>query len=60
MEGAISTTRRLESWINSIHATIQLWKLKQIKINVIGIGVNLPFLRKMARATGGQGKFFTD
>lgn len=43
-----------------LEATIQLWKLKQIKINVIGIGVNLPFLRKMARATGGQGKFFTN
>lgn len=39
-------------------ATMQLAKVHQMRINVIGVGVNLLFLRKMAVATGGQAKFF--
>lgn len=39
-------------------AAIQLAKVHQMRIHVIGIGVNLTFLRKMAVMTGGQAKFF--
>ncbi len=39
-------------------AVLQLHKAKPIRINCIGIGVNLRFMRKMCRATGGQSKFF--
>lgn len=39
-------------------ATMQLAKVHQMRINVIGVGVNLLFLRKMAVSTGGQAKFF--
>jgi hypothetical protein len=41
-----------------LEATMQLCKVKPLRINVIGIGVDLSFLRKMARDTGGQSKFF--
>lgn len=44
---------------NQIHdAIVQLAKIHQMRIHVIGIGVNLTFLRKMAVSTGGQCKFF--
>lgn len=39
-------------------AVMQLAKVHQMRVNVIGIGVNLTFLRKMAVSTGGQCKFF--
>lgn len=39
-------------------AVVQLAKVQQMRVNVIGIGVNLTFLRKMAVSTGGQCKFF--
>jgi hypothetical protein len=39
-------------------AVVQLAKVHQMRVNVIGIGVNLQFLRKMAVMTGGQAKFF--
>lgn len=39
-------------------ATMQLWKVAQIRIHCIGIGVNLKFMRKLCRKTGGQAKFF--
>jgi hypothetical protein len=39
-------------------AAMQLAKVHQMRINVIGVGVNLLFLRKMAVSTGGQAKFF--
>jgi hypothetical protein len=41
-----------------LEATLQLCKVKPLRINVIGIGVDLSFLRKLARDTGGQSKFF--
>jgi hypothetical protein len=41
-----------------MEATLQLCKVKPLRINVIGIGVDLNFLRKLARDTGGQSKFF--
>ena len=41
-----------------LDATLQLCKVKPLRINVIGIGVDLQFLRKLARDTGGQSKFF--
>jgi hypothetical protein len=41
-----------------LQATLQLCKVKPLKINVIGVGVDLNFLRKLARDTGGQSKFF--
>jgi HEAT repeat protein/VWA domain-containing protein len=41
-----------------LEATLQLCKVKPLRINVIGIGVDLSFLRRMARETGGQSKFF--
>lgn len=41
-----------------LEATLQLCKVKPIRFNVIGIGVDLSFLRKLARDTGGQSKFF--
>jgi hypothetical protein len=41
-----------------LQATLQLCKVKPLKINIIGIGVDLNFLRKLARDTGGQSKFF--
>jgi hypothetical protein len=44
---------------NQIHeAVVQLAKVHQMRVHVIGIGVNLTFLRKIAVATGGQAKFF--
>ncbi len=42
-----------------LDAVVQLHRVKPIRINVIGIGVDLRFLRKLARETGGVGKFFT-
>lgn len=39
-------------------AVVQLAKVHQVRVNVIGIGVNLTFLRRMAVMTGGQAKFF--
>lgn len=39
-------------------AVLQLAKVHQMRVNVIGIGVNLNFLRKMAVSTGGICKFF--
>jgi hypothetical protein len=39
-------------------AVLQLWKVKQIRINIIGIGVNLRGLRRIATRTGGKAKFF--
>ena len=39
-------------------AVVQLAKVHQMRVNVIGIGVNLTALRKMAVATGGVCKFF--
>lgn len=39
-------------------AVMQLWKVKQIRINIIGIGVNLRGLRRIATRTGGKAKFF--
>lgn len=39
-------------------ATMQLWKVAQIRIHCIGIGVNLKFMRKLCRRTGGTAKFF--
>lgn len=41
-----------------LEATLQLCKVKPIRFNVIGVGVDLSFLRKLARDTGGQSKFF--
>ncbi len=41
-----------------LEATLQLQRMKPIRINVIGIGVDLSFLRKMAQSTGGVSKFF--
>jgi hypothetical protein len=41
-----------------LEATLQLCKVKPLRINVIGVGVDLSFLRKLARDTGGQSKFF--
>ncbi|MCE9636818.1 MAG: HEAT repeat domain-containing protein [Planctomycetes bacterium] len=39
-------------------AVVQLAKVHQMRVNVIGIGVNLTFLRKIAVITGGQYKSF--
>jgi len=39
-------------------AVMQLWKIKQIRINIIGIGVNLRALRRICTKTGGKAKFF--
>ncbi len=39
-------------------AALQLWKMKQMRINCIGIGVKLPFMKKLCRKTGGVAKFF--
>lgn len=41
-----------------LEATLQLCKVKPVRFNVIGVGVDLSFLRKLARDTGGQSKFF--
>ena len=41
-----------------LDAVVQLHKTKPIRVNCIGIGVNLKFMKKMARATGGKAKFF--
>ncbi len=41
-----------------LEAVLQLHKTKPIRVNCIGIGVNLRFMKKMCRATGGQAKFF--
>lgn len=41
-----------------LEAVLQLHKSMPIRINCIGVGVNLRFMRKMCRATGGQAKFF--
>ena len=42
-----------------LEATLQIHKVKPLRINVIGIGLDRSYLRKMARDTGGQSKFFT-
>ncbi len=41
-----------------LEAVLQLHKSMPIRINCIGVGVNLRFMRKMCRATGGEAKFF--
>jgi hypothetical protein len=41
-----------------LEAVLQLHKTMPIRINCIGVGVNLRFMRKMCRRTGGQAKFF--
>jgi hypothetical protein len=50
--GDITDLKQIEA------ALMQLWKIKQIRVNIIGIGVNLRALRRIARKTGGQAKFF--
>jgi hypothetical protein len=41
-----------------LEATLQLWRVHQMRINVIQVGVDLSFLRKMAQTTGGKWKSF--
>ncbi len=42
-----------------VEAVLQLHRVVPIRINIIGIGVNRRFMRKLCQATGGEGKFFT-
>jgi hypothetical protein len=42
-----------------VEATLHEWRRNRIRINSIGIGVRLKFLRRLSAGTGGQAKFFT-
>ncbi len=43
-----------------LEAALHMSRRNNMKINTIGIGVRLKFLRKLSRATRGTAKFFTD
>lgn len=41
-----------------LEATLQLWRVHQMRIHVIQVGMDSAFLRKIAQATGGKSKAF--
>ncbi len=41
-----------------LQAAVQICKMMQCRVNVIGIGIDLSFLRRLATSTGGQAKMF--